>query len=152
MNKTLMHEVRDHIAAHDDQFDMGFYIAVRDDDGEPTEDDSDLIMERGADCDTVCCIAGWAVMLDVRENHNADDYVGKPWPDAGCLALDLPHNGTMWVGHPLFQVTHWPEWLPRFWTRDHQAGALLLLDLMLDDRDPWAMTPDEVKQWQEEVT
>lgn len=85
MNKELMHRVADHIDSMPDSFDLSRWAMPA--------DDRDI-------CDTVGCVAGWAVMLSdplirvavVASNFNdkaADVLEDFEWKNAAMRYLDL---------------------------------------------------------------
>lgn len=63
LNRSLIEQVADHIAANHDRFGMDTYIS----DG---PDDPIAIRDNAQTCGTTCCIAGWAVALSTTRQFN----------------------------------------------------------------------------------
>jgi hypothetical protein len=80
--------VADIIDLTPDRYDQTFWFAIGDD-GDPgagTEANPPDVVGRGIKCDSVGCIAGWAVALTPRSGQNA---FWRSWDVAGRHALGL---------------------------------------------------------------
>jgi hypothetical protein len=91
--------VADIIDLTPDRYDQTFWFAIGDEDvtEQGTEANPPDVVGRGIKCDSVGCIAGWAVALTPRSGQNA---FWRSWDVAGRHALGL----SIGLAQPLFRA------------------------------------------------
>jgi len=105
LNRALLLKVADYIERHPDKYDQSAWMGVPVKAGDRT-----LISMAGYDpktakeavsCDTVGCVAGWAVFLtdraQYRELFELEDDGYLSWLTAGRAALGLSEVASLWL-------------------------------------------------------
>lgn len=160
LNVELLARVRDAIVADPAKFDMAAVI-------HSTDDDLDYAMwtefhatDLTHGCDTAACIAGWALALSTAPGTTVGSvrHRDENWMTAfGRLSGMQTHPDDLTI--PLCFREEWPSWAAPsgagFFSNnsgiiislDEHDTAVLLLDLILDRRNPWHMTGLEVMAW-----